>query len=115
MTLLVWAPIPLGSNRAWSSALLELATFALLGAWLVAFLSPASAHMHSLAQDAGMSQRWITLSIDPQASRVSLLKSLCYCGVFFLVLALANTRSRVVMLARVLVYAALVLAVYGVL
>jgi hypothetical protein len=37
LVLLVWLPIPLGSNRPWSSALMEIATFGLLGAWLVAW------------------------------------------------------------------------------
>jgi O-antigen ligase len=60
-------------------------------------------------------EEWTTLSIDPQASRVSLLKSLSYVAVFFLTLALANKRSRVLRMAQVLVYAALVHSVYAVL
>ena len=156
VAVLIWAPIPLGSNRAWSSAVLELAVFLLIGTWFVAWarhsariaeplrnawpawialgawlawqalhvvplpssvvaaLSPAAGRLHGLARDAGVVEGWTTLSIDPQASRVSLLKSLCYAGIFFLVLATATKRSRVLMLARMLVYAALVQAVYGV-
>jgi len=34
LVLLVWAPLPLGSNRPWARALLEVAIFALAGAWL---------------------------------------------------------------------------------
>ena len=155
--LLVWLPIPLGSNRPWAWAVMELATFILLGAWLVAwalgvtkpsealrkawpawialalwlalqaihvvelpaglvsFLSPASARIHALARDAGADPQLITLSIDPQAARVSLLKSLAYVSIFFLVLALANKRARVARLAQVLVYAALVHSIYAVL
>ena len=37
LVLLVWAPIPLGSNRAWAWTLLEVWTFALAAAWLVAW------------------------------------------------------------------------------
>jgi putative inorganic carbon (hco3(-)) transporter len=156
VVLLIWLPIPLGSNRPWAWAVMELATFALVVAWLVAwiresvqipdalrrawpawialglwlalqvlhvielpqglvaFLSPASARMHGLARDAGVDPGWITLSIDPHASRVSLLKSLSYAGIFFLVLALASRRSRVLRLAEALVYAAVVFAVYAV-
>jgi putative inorganic carbon (HCO3(-)) transporter len=34
LTLLVWVPIPLGSNRAWSAAVLELWVFLIALAWL---------------------------------------------------------------------------------
>jgi O-antigen ligase len=157
LVLLVWLPIPLGSNRPWSTALMEIAAFGVLGGWLVAwamgatkapepvrrawpawlaiaawlslqalhvvplpaglveFLSPASGRLHALARDAGALDAWTTLSIDPQASRVSLLKSFTYVAIFFLTMALATKRSRVLTLAQVLVYAALVHSVYGVL
>jgi O-antigen ligase len=35
LVLLVWAPIPLGSNRAWAWSILEIGVFALTIAWLV--------------------------------------------------------------------------------
>jgi O-antigen ligase len=35
LALLVWLPIPLGSNRAWAWSVMEMAAFALLGAWLL--------------------------------------------------------------------------------
>ena len=35
LALLVWIPIPLGSNRVWAWSLLELVVFGLLGLWLV--------------------------------------------------------------------------------
>jgi O-antigen ligase len=156
LALLAWAPIPLGSNRAWAWTLLELgvdALFALwlaawalglvaasvpmrrawpawilLGAWLllqalhvvpmplswVAALSPEAARMHALPRDLGIEAATATLSIDPQASRVALMKSLAYAGTFFLVLALAARRSRVLLLARILVYEAVALSVYAV-
>jgi O-antigen ligase len=34
VALLVWVPLPLGSNRPWSQALMELGIFALAGLWL---------------------------------------------------------------------------------
>ena len=36
--LLAWAPIPLGSNRPWSWALLEITIFALCAAWTIQWL-----------------------------------------------------------------------------
>jgi len=155
--LLVWAPIPLGSNRPWAWGFLEAAAFvlaagwivlwglgrveapralraawpafALLAAWLaiqaihvvplpaawVAALSPAAARAHALAADVGAASPAITLSIDPEASRVSLLKSLAYAAVFFLALSLVSRRGRLLALARVLVYAAVLHSVYAVL
>ena len=35
--ILVWAPIPLGSNRPWAWSLLELLTFGLSACWLICF------------------------------------------------------------------------------
>ncbi|QJR15668.1 O-antigen ligase family protein [Usitatibacter palustris] len=155
--LLLWIPIPLGSNRGWAWAVLEAWSFALLGGWLVAWarrgaliaeplrrawpvfalfalwialqalhiiplprewvasLSPEAARMHALADPLVGMREWLTLSIEPHASRVAFFKTLAYVAIFFLTLALVNRRERVRQLARVLVYAALVHAVIGVL
>ena len=108
--------------RAWPA-------LALLGAWLlysaafivplpaswVETLSPEAARMHRLAEIVGIQRETMTLSVDPHASLGALLKSVAYAGVFFLCLAVVNTRPRVLILARVLVYSALVHAVYAVL
>ncbi|MGZ5088244.1 MAG: O-antigen ligase family protein [Usitatibacter sp.] len=157
LLLLVWIPIPLGSNRAWAWGVLEAWAFLLLAAWLllwgagwvrvsnplrrswpawivlgawialqavhvvpmpvswISALSPESARVHSWVADVGIRPDMATLSVEPNASRVSLLKTLAYAAVFFLVLAVVNRRSRVLMLARALVYSALVFSVYAVL
>lgn len=157
VALLVWLPVPLGSNRPWAWMFMELAAYALCAGWFVAWafdkvdvseplqrawpawialiawlgfetlhvlpmprplvsvLSPAAAAMHALAADAGAAPGWLTLSIDPHASRVSVLKTAAYIAIFFLVLALANRRSRVRRLAEAVVYAALLYSVYAVL
>ena len=157
MLLLLWVPIPLGSNRVWAWTALAIAVFALLIAWLalwtigrvripdallkawpafailgvwllhvaitivplppgwVEVLSPEAARMQHLTDAIGVKRATMTLSIDPWASQAFLLKSLAYAGVFFLALALVNTRERVLALARVLVYSAVIHAVYAVL
>jgi len=157
LAVLLWAPIPLGSNRAWAWSLLEIAVYALVATWLVLwaigraevseslagswpalvllaiwlahiamsfvplppawveFLSPESARMQHLTDAIGVKRDTMTLSVDPAASHGFLLKSLAYTGVFFLVLALVNNRARVLTLSRVLVYGAVVHAVYAVL
>jgi O-antigen ligase len=70
--------------------------------------------MHAMAAELGVTQGSITLSVDAEASRAALLKSLAYAGVFFLALALLTRRSRVRLLARLLVLAAGLIAVYAI-
>jgi O-antigen ligase len=157
LVLLVWIPIPLGSNRAWAWGFLEAFAFVLVAAWLVlwalgqaevshplkrawpawivlglwialqglhiaplpaglvAALSPEAARIHAFANELGVTQDLVTLSVEPNASRVSFLKTLAYVAMFFLMLAVANRRSRILVLARVVVYSALALSVYAVL
>jgi putative inorganic carbon (HCO3(-)) transporter len=157
LALIVWAPIPLGSNRPWAWMILEIGAYALLAGWLVlwaigrarvseaaaaakpawvvlalwlllqvahtvpmpreivAHLSPMAERMQALVEQIGIRREAWTLSVDPHASRVSLLKTIAYLAVFFLTLVLVNRRSRVLMFARVVTYAAVALSVYAVL
>jgi O-antigen ligase len=103
--------------------------FAILAIWLahvalsivplppgwVEAISPESARMQHLTDAIGVKRDTMTLSVDPSASQGFLLKSLAYTGAFFLVLVLVNNRARVLTLVRVLVYGAVVHAVYAVL
>lgn len=43
VAMLVWAPIPLGSNRPWAWAILEAWSFVLLGAWCIAWAAGRAA------------------------------------------------------------------------
>jgi O-antigen ligase len=151
--LLVWAPIPLGSNRPWAWSLLELGIFALAAIWLglhalgqarfsvvcrrawwalalfaawlavvlaqivplplewVATVSPASAEAARLAGLSGASAA--TISVDPEASRVFLLKSVAYVLAFCLTLVLVHDRDRLSTLTFVLVGSGLAQAIYA--
>jgi O-antigen ligase len=116
------APAPVALRRAWPA-------FAALGAWLgeqalhlvpqpaawVAALSPEAARMHASTAVLGIANTTMTLSVDPAATRAALLKGAAYACLFLLVLALVRTRSRLLLLARVLVYWAVALAVAAVL
>ena len=157
LALLAWAPIPLGSNRAWAWSVLEIGAYSLTLGWLVLWLlrktsipesfvrawpalvillvwlahlafsilplpvalveliSPESARMQHLTDAIGVKRDAMTLSVDPAASKAFLLKSLAYACVFVLLLALASSRGRILTLARVLVYAAVVHSIYAVL
>jgi O-antigen ligase len=57
----------------------------------------------------------VPLSIDVNSSIVSMFKSLAYAGIFFLTLVLVNRRSRLMLLARVVVYAAVIHSIYAIL
>lgn len=81
----------------------------------VQVLSPEAARIQALAAPFGPEASAMTLSVDPHASKLSLLKTLAYVGVFLLTLALVNSRRRIRLLAQVLVYSALVHSVYAVL
>jgi O-antigen ligase len=83
-------------------------------AW-VAALSPEAARMQTMVEDLGIHRTSMTISVDPDAARISLFKTIAYIGVFFLTLNLANRRSRIKTLARVLVYVAVINAIYAVL
>jgi len=103
--------------------------FALLGAWvllltlqiipmpvsMVEAISPESARIHGLVSVLGVAQGAITISIEPHATQIALMKTLAYIAIFFLFLALVNNRERVQRAAQVLVYAAVLHAIYGVL
>lgn len=157
LALIVWLPVPLGSNRAWAWALMEVAAFTMLGLWLVLWarnrvvvevplrkswpvfallgawvlllilqiipmpvsmvraLSPESARIHGLTSVLGVTKDWITISIEPHATQIALLKTLAYIAIFYLFLALVNNRERVQNAARVLVFAAVLHAIFGVL
>ncbi len=124
--LLAWA---LGRVEASEVARRAKPAWILLGVWLflqalaivplprevVAVLSPEAARMHARALVLGVESRAVTLSIDPYASHVSLLKTLAYACIFFLTLMLVNRRARLLLLVRVLVYAALAHSVIAVL
>ena len=124
--LVFWAvcgrELPEAVRRAWPAwivlglwlALQAFHTVPLPAGWVATF-SPEAARMQALVAEIGIQRETTTLSIEPHASRVSLLKSLAYVTIFFLVLCLVNRRSRVQTLARVLVYAALAQSIYAVL
>ncbi|HEX4331486.1 MAG TPA: O-antigen ligase family protein [Usitatibacter sp.] len=122
--LLAWtaggARMPQPLVRAWP-------VFAALALWIadtaitvvplprewVATLSPVAAAMHGLADAAGGPQASFTLSLEPHASRIALIKSLAYSGAFFLTLAVVSNRSRFLVFAKVLVFAATLHALYA--
>jgi O-antigen ligase len=83
--------------------------------WVAIGLAFVAARMQTMVEDLGIHRTSMTISVDPDAARISLFKTIAYIGVFFLTLNLANRRSRIKTLARVLVYVAVINAIYAVL
>ncbi len=149
LILLIWLPLPLGSNRPWAWAIMIIGVnllaliwlYSLLrgrvsltpvfvnskpvlivwGLWLllilcqiiplpitmIEWLSPSAARWHSLASHTA------TLSIDPYATSVALMKSVSYVLLFALVLLLTFRDRRMRWLAYTLVISGFLQALYG--
>ncbi len=151
--ILIWAPLPLGSNRLWAVSLLEALVLLLAGAWLIRFslgqvqlsrvftkawpllllmglnclwqlmqilplqtefigyFSPGAASTYSQVASADAS--WITLSLDPVITRLSLIESLALWLMLALCLLLTTSRRRLRMLALTIVLSGVFQATYG--
>ena len=75
---------------------------------LVEWLSPQAAWVHSLTFHPGISGHWITLSVDPHSTSLSLQKSVGYFLTSLLALLLANGHKQITWLAGALVMAGLI-------
>lgn len=127
LLLLIWAPIPLGSNREWSSALLMVLVFALLAAWAILVLRDSRVLPPARLFRVGLllflllllAQVWVSvqwlggISAAPANSARQLWLGLAYSGLFLLVIALFHRRSRLNALLVVLVISGTAQAFYG--
>lgn len=79
---------------------------------VVRVLSPETADVwtHALSPLHEPGPSWVTLSLDPIATRVELLRGLVYLGVLLTALRIAHSREGAVFLERALVVAGLVMA-----
>lgn len=124
--LLVWLPVPLGSNRPWSAALFGLAVGVLLLLWGVVLLrDPNRRYWHSMQLAWPMigllafTQLWVGLqwafglTTDVGETMAYWVLGMAYLGLFLLVLGLFKTRRRLSILLGVLVVNGVVHAFYG--
>lgn len=134
--LLVWAPLPLGSNRHWAASLLALGTAAgLLAAWRrllrtglspLAYLAPAALPLAGLLLYAALvaGQWWGGLAglgsplglgtADPFQTGHALLLALTYAGLFALTLLVVRDEATVRALSLVIVASALLQALLAI-
>lgn len=125
--LLVWLPLPMGSNRLWSLAFFSAAAFLLLSYWCFLFLQqrvsssrplrkawPAIALLF-LAAFASTFQAipGLSLSVEPFRSQQQTLLSFALIAFFTLSLALLNSHKRIQLAAYTLIACGLFQAIYG--
>ena len=156
LLMLVWAPIPLGSNRGWSLALLEAGTLFILGVWAVSytyrpFELPAA--IHSARHSLFMLALWIVyplvqlipvstgtpelagsgigalynelppaiatdfayLTLDRNATVAGFIRQFSIAALFFSILVLTTSRSRLKGLMILVLAVGFFEALYGLL
>lgn len=125
LLLLVWLPLPLGSNRDWSAAFLILSTCALAAGWaLLRFhqkASPSTSLRKAMLPLAllGATQVWVLIqwltgiSQDVGSTFRYLLMGIAYSLLYLLVVDLFRTRRRLSILLGVLVASGVFQAFYG--
>ena len=127
LLLLVWLPLPLGSNRDWAIGLLLLGVGVLSLGW--AFLQwrgQLGRNSQSTLQAARVmlllllsTQAWVAvqgfsgISQDRGATSQSLILGLAYCLLFMLTVSLCNTRKRLTLLLTTLVISGTLQAFWG--
>jgi len=111
LVVLAWAPLPLGSNRDWSTRLLAALLLAgLLWALVLLLLRHARvtiALRQSWPALAGLAaaQFWVAaqlvlgISVDPASTRLALLLGTALTSAFALVLVLVDSRDRILSIA----------------
>ena len=134
--LLVWIPIPLGSMRPWAQGIIEVWIALLMLGWLFLYvkgrvcISPVLYRcryffvllfvwiLYLVAQlilgnriDA--SNQGLFFLADLHLAIEKFLLSTAYCLLFFLTIAVCNTRQRIKLLMAVIVFSGLFQAVYG--
>jgi len=115
LAILVWAPLPLASNRDWSTRLLAgLLLAGLLWALLLLLLRqlrvtpalrkawPALAALVAVQVWVGM-QLIFAISVEPASTHMALRLGMGLVAAFFLVLVLVDSRERILSITRVMV------------
>ncbi|WP_119394254.1 O-antigen ligase family protein [Salinibius halmophilus] len=131
--LIIWVPIPFGSNRPWAWSLLQLLiaiTFALhlFNAWRgTKPLLPQNKKAYWLLAPLAITQLWVfiqtlpiapnsisgAISLDPAQSQISLLRGISYTMWAWLLLIYVNKKSRIKRLMQIIVLSGLIQAGYA--
>lgn len=127
LLILVWAPLPVGSNRPWALWLLIGLINLLASGWLVQYLRGRVGISAAFRMSwvplllLGLIQLWVFLQLtldvvatnDPWATTVRLYQGLAYTTFFGLVLLLVNSKQRIRYLCYAIVLGGVFQAAYG--
>ena len=126
LALLVWLPLPLGSNRPWSSSLMALAIALITLMWALGVWRGGCRRRFRVLRAAGvplgllvLAQGWVAvqwlagLSVDEGETFRYLILGCAYSLLFLLVLDLFRTRRRLTLLLTVLTVSGLAQAFFG--
>lgn len=125
LILLVWLPLPLGSNREWAVGLFVALTGLVAAIWSLALyanrlsespaLKPALPMLGLLlAAQAWVAVQWLAgLTVDVGATVQYLLLGIAYSLLFLLIVSLFHTRRRLSLLLGTLVVSGTFQAFYG--
>ncbi|MCY1518373.1 O-Antigen ligase [compost metagenome] len=125
--VLVWLPLPLGSNREWAVGLFILLMGSLGCIWAIGQLRGGVGRGGSQVMKTALpslallllTQAWVAvqwlggLTVDKGATFQYLMLGLAYCLLFFLVVSLFHTRKRLGLLLGTLVVSGTLQAFYG--
>lgn len=118
LLLLVWLPLPLGSNTDWAIGLLVLLVGGLGALWTLVRMSDADAQArqaHSLKAGLPLlgllllAQGWVTvqwlagLTADNSETFAYLMLGMAYCVLFLVIVSLFHTRKRLTLLLATLI------------
>lgn len=125
LVLLVWLPLPLGSNKHWAVSLMSLASFGLFSWWGVLFalsrVSVGDSFRRTLpvicllacAPVHAYIQYFTHTSLDPANSLQEALQGFALICILMLSLLLIRTKERIKLTCYVLVFSGLFQALYG--
>tara|TARA_A200000113_G_scaffold223477_3_gene239194 strand:+ start:5162 stop:6475 length:1314 start_codon:yes stop_codon:yes gene_type:complete len=128
LAMLVFLPIPLGSNRPWAWSLFEI-SIALIT--LLSLLSVSTADIFERVKKHGVilvllcfTQLYVSvqlisigdvqISLDPEQTKISLLKGVCYCLFVFSSIVLLYSQKRIKRFVLAIVIAAFLQALYAI-
>ena len=127
LLLLLWLPLPLGSNRDWAIGLLLIAIGVLASGWAFAqwrgllgrnsrstLQAARPMLLLLLAAQLWVAVQWLSgLSADNGATFQNLLLGLGYCLLFMLCVSLCNSRKRLTLLLTTLIVSGTLQAFWG--
>ncbi|MNF28672.1 O-antigen ligase [Pseudomonas linyingensis] len=125
LVLLVWLPLPLGSNREWAVGLFVALTGVLAGIWSLALLRNRLSESKALqpalpmfglllAAQAWVAVQWLGgLTVDVGATFQYLMLGIAYSLLFLLIVSLFHTRKRLTWLLGTLVVSGTFQAFHG--